>query len=182
MNKETIILDFDCTIVDSISAYCKVYNEIFNANANPNKITSWGMSEQCPLGDVEKIFASSLFFDYLEFMKDANEVIKNLCNKYNVIICSIGTPNNISNKSLWIKSNMPYIKDCIFIVNDGGKMDKSCIDMRNIKAFIDDNFENLMSSNCDSENKYCFGKVYDFNQNWSGDRLSNWKDIEKKFL
>ena len=182
MDKETIILDFDGVIVNSIKSYVRVYNEIFNKNSDYTKVKSWGMFEQCPDADVEKIFASSLFFDYLEFMENANEVIEKLTQKYNVVIVSIGTPNNISNKSLWIKNNMPYIKNCIFIVNDGGKMDKSCIQMENVTAFIDDNVDNLNSSNCKNDNKYCFGKIYDFNENWNSKRLFNWKQVERKFL
>lgn len=76
-----------------------------------------------------------------------------------------------------------FIKNVIMISGDvkteGIKMDKSSVNMCN-SIFIDDHEDNLLSSN--AKTKICFGKEYDWNKNWTGERCLNWREVEKLLL
>lgn len=181
-----LFLDFDNCIVDSIKAYCDVYNEIYQfrpnfKKANPYLVEEWDFKDQCPLAsNCNDIFSFYLFFEKCEFINpNTEEVINKLCEKYEVIVASIGTPENIAYKSLWLKEKLPCIKNHIFLVNDGCTMDKSSINMEN-SIFIDDVASNLESSN--ATYKICFGEVYKWNEQWKGKRAINWTDIENLLL
>lgn len=186
---DKLFLDFDCTIADSVKTYCNVYNMSYSQRdgfkkADYNKVNRYDLKDQCHLIDhQEAIFSSEEFFKHLEFMPDAEAVIKKLGDKYELVICSIGTLDNISHKAQWIKHNLSFIKNVILIsssVEAGGiKMDKSITNMNN-SIFIDDHVENLISSN--AKLKICFGKEYDWNKNWSGERCFNWKEVERLLL
>ena len=184
-----IFIDFDCTIVDSVKTYCNVYNSFFKEHeefekADHSRVNRYDLMDQCHLADhQETIFSHEEFFKHLEFMPHAEEVIEKLSNKHELIICSIGTLDNISLKAKWIKNNLSFIKNVILIssavTTNGIKMDKSSVNMSN-SIFIDDHVENLLSSN--AEFKICFGKKYEWNESWTGQRCFNWKEVEKLLL
>lgn len=189
-NKPNLFLDLDGTITNSIKAYASVYNELYYFNDNyryakweDNK--KWDLSDICPITKniVNDLFSSDLFFEYLEFEDNAREVIEKLCEKYNVCIVTIGVTQNISKKAIWIEKYLPFVKQCIFIKNKNVSMDKSKIQMysENTKSiFIDDVASNLESSNANE--KYCYGKVKEWNNQWNGERLSDWNSIAEKLL
>jgi len=186
MSKTKLFIDVDGTIIDSIKAFCDTYNELFKNHPNFKKaqwweVETWNFSDQCPLvHNVEDIFANELFFKYAEFINgNTKETIEKLCYKYEVVICSIGTLQNIAYKSLWLKENLPCVKEYVFLVNDGCNMDKSIIDMNN-SIFIDDVKSNLDSSN--AKLKICFGDEYEWNKEWQGIRCCNWTDIYKLLI
>lgn len=184
-----IFLDFDCTIVDSVKTYCNVYNSFYKKQegfkkADHSKVNRYDLKDQCHLVDhQETIFSNEEFFKCLEFMPYAKEVIERLGSKYELVICSIGTLDNISFKAKWIKNNLPFIKNVILISSavgaNGIKTDKSSVNMKD-SIFIDDHAENLLGSN--AEFKICFGKEYEWNKSWTGQRCFSWKEVEKLLL
>lgn len=185
MKKTKLILDFDGTIVDSVKAFCSEYNIRYTERpgfkpANPNNVVKWNLLDECPVcPDIHEIFDSNEFFNRLEFMDGALEVIKELNEKYEIIICSIGTLKNISEKASWIEKNLPFIKNTILINNEGVKMDKSIINMEGA-YFIDDVSSNLYSSN--ALVKICFGKLAEWNENWTSIRKYNWNEVKEYLL
>ncbi|MDV3425792.1 MAG: HAD hydrolase-like protein [Bacillota bacterium] len=184
---QKLFLDFDGTITDSIKAYCNVYNKTYNEKtgykrADYNLVERYDLKDECGLvNHQEEIFSTKNYFQELEFFPGAYEVLQRLNTKYDLIICSIGTLTNISNKSLWIKSKLPFIDNTILIstklLPGGIKTDKSSINMRG-GIFIDDHQENLFTS--DADYKICFGRKYDWNSKWLGDRCLTWEQIENK--
>lgn len=185
MIKQKLFLDFDCTIANSHKAYCEVYNQLYCNHkdfvpADYLKVKEWSLKDQCPLVEHSiSVFGHPKFFEILEFMPNAEEIIKELHNKYQIIICSIGTFDNISLKSQWIKNNMPYINNMILINNEGIKMDKSIVNM-NESIFIDDVSSNLFSSN--SEMKILYGQKFKWNENWQGLWCKDWFEIANLLL
>jgi len=186
--KKKLFVDMDSTITDSIKSYCTVYNSIYNykegfKNAVAERVNQWDLKDECPLVEnPEHIFSSRLFFTELEFMPNAYEVLERLSTQYELIICSIGTYDNISLKSIWIQRNLPFIKNSILIVNDGCKMDKSVIRMSD-SIFLDDHANNLFTSN--AEFKILFGKEYPWNTEWlkqGGRRIKTWLELEPLLL
>jgi 5'(3')-deoxyribonucleotidase len=186
---QKLFLDFDGTITDSIKAYCDVYNKVYNQKEGYKKadhklVKRYDLKDECALiNHQEEIFSTKNYFDELEFFPGAYETLLKLNDKFELIICSIGTLTNISYKSLWIKSNLPFINNTILIstklLPGGIKTDKSAIKM-NGGVFIDDHQENLFSS--DADLKICFGREYEWNSRWKGDRCFTWKNIENKLL
>jgi len=179
--KNAIFLDFDSTISHSVKAFCSTYNIIYKNHPNfkpadYTKNISWNFTIECPLiNNPLDIFSNSIFFNGLEFMPNAEEVIKELNNKYKIIICSLGCYDNISLKSQWIKNNMPYIKDAILLTNQGIKMDKGIIQMGyEDSIFIDDVESNLRSSNC--PRPILFGSKFLWNEKWISEGLEWCKD------
>ena len=183
--KQKLFLDFDGVIVDSVKAYCDLYNEEFKVyknfnKANYKKVNKWNFSDQCPLAVsyIENMFSSYKFFDLLKLMDNNTiQIIKELQNKYKVIVCSIGTPENISYKASWIKDIL-NIDDMILIAKNNAAIGKSIIDMSE-SIIIDDHEDNLITSNANM--KICFGETKSWNKNWKGIRVNNWSEL-KEFL
>ncbi len=182
MNKERLFLDFDGTIVDSIKAFCDTYNFYYEKidgfkPADWSKVKQYNFKDQCPLvTDVQDIFSNIYFFDKLEFINcNTFEIIKELNKEFEIHIVTIGTINNIAQKSIWIKKNLPFIKHCEFLFNNGCKMDKSIVDMKD-SIFIDDVLSNLESSN--AKYKIIFGDEYEWNRDSEHIRCFNWSDVK----
>jgi len=186
---QKLFLDFDGTITDSIKAYCDVYNKTYSKKegyktADYKLVERYDLKDECTLvNHQEDIFSTKNYFKELKFFPGAYQTLLKLNEKFELIICSIGTLTNISNKSLWIKSKLPFINNTILIstklLPGGIKTDKSTINMSG-GVFIDDHQENLFCS--DANLKICFGRKYDWNSKWQGDRCLTWKEIENKLL
>ena len=181
-----LFLDFDNTIVNATKSFCNEYNNLYQNHlkftpARWELVDRYDFKDQCPLVEkVEDIFKMKSFFENLEFINENTyQILQSLNEFYQIIIVSIGTYENISLKSLWIRDNLPFIKDSIFLVNNGCKMDKSLIDMRNA-VFIDDVASNLNSSNATF--KRCFGEKHQWNLDWTGKHYLNWSNIAYELL
>jgi 5'(3')-deoxyribonucleotidase len=183
--KLNLFIDFDSTLVDSIKAFCQVYNNKYKNHpkfqpADPDKIQRWDFQDICPLVDnINSIFESKEFFRCLEFFPYARDVVRELNKWYNVIICTIGTPKNLAHKIAWLQRNLPFI-NCYVLINNGYNiMDKSIVNMQG-GIIIDDVASNLESSNASI--KICFGKVYPWNEWWEGERAGDWLSIKELLL
>lgn len=186
MNKQKLFIDFDSTIIHSIKAYCDTYNLALRYHPEFKEakwwlVEKWDLKDQCPLvKSVEDIFASEIFFDYADFINDnTKEIIEKLCDKYDVITCSIGTIRNIQLKLDWLNDNIPCIKNHIMLVKYGCTMNKETVNMQD-SIFIDDVKSNLDSSNANI--KICFGDTYDWNKDFNGIHCINWTDIGEMLL
>lgn len=186
MNKQKLFLDFDSTITNSIKAVCDSYNILYQDHQGfiPAKwmyVEKWNFTDQCPLiENVHDVFEHDLFFKHLEFIDFRTEdVIKQLCEKYEVIVATLGTPLNIAKKVIWLRDNLPCIKEYVLLVNDRVKMDKSVVNMSGA-IFIDDHADNLDSSN--AGHKIIFGDFYDWNRDSEYTRCINWIDVERLLI
>ena len=172
-----------------MKSFCHVYHILHKHKPNYiepqwDLVNEWNLRDQCGLlegsREVEYIFGQSKFFDILEFINyNTYGVLQKLNEKYQIIITSIGTYNNISLKSQWIQNNLPFIKDSIFLVNTGSKMSKQDVDMRG-SIFIDDVESNLSSSS--ATRLICYGDIKSWNKDWRGERCFTWSDIERELL
>lgn len=169
MSKRNLFLDFDGVPANSLKAYCDYYRKYYGGNPDWTQIKVYDAQDQCPdvpIEQVKHIFARKDFFKVLQFMPYAYEVLQKLSNKYNEILCSIGTYENISNKSLWVKKNMPFIKKAYFIYDENCELDKSAIDMSG-GIIVDDCAANLESSN--AEIKILFDNQFEWNKGYKFD-------------
>lgn len=188
--KRKFFIDFDNTIIDTIQAYVDTYNELYCNHpqfktAESHLVNQYNMKDQCDLiENVLDIFEHPLFFKFAELINENTfEVLEKLNCKYQLIVCSIGTPINISRKALYLKNKLPFIKDYILISNPTCKMNKSLVNMQN-SLFLDDIPSNLFSSNANEEDLYLFGKRYSWNDEnlWRDNWLKNWSEVEEMLL
>jgi len=185
---QKLFLDIDNTLCNSTQKFCSCYNRIYRYHkdfvpAIWQEVNQWDFKDQCPLvTNVEDIFSSRMFFDDLSFINENTyEILKELNDKYHIILVSIGTYYNISFKSQWVGEYLPFIKDSIFLVNNGSKMNKSLVNMIGSgNIFIDDVVSNLESVQVDR--KLCFGTIHQWNSNWAGERALNWSEVKKILL
>ena len=190
MNKPTLYLDFDESIVNTMQAFCDVYNEKYTNHkdftpADHTKVYKYNFADQCPLLEdshaIHDIFDSKEFFKALTLKDDCIEVLHKHKYDFNYQIVTIGTPKNLSRKVLWIEKKLPFIKDVVLISNGSNKMDKSIINMfsgelQNI--FLDDHHDNLKSSNANI--KICMANYgeRDWNKDWEY-RIQNWEQFDE---
>lgn len=190
MSKTKLFIDCDDTVWNAIHTYVHVYNLLYQYHkdykrANWEDVSEWNYTKTCHLtaDNTNEIFESPLFFKYIKVFPNAVETLKKLSEKYQIITISVGTQRNISNKSLWIEQNLPFIENSIYLFNGGNcKADKSMIDMSG-GIFIDDHQNNLYGSNADIRicytNEY---REYKWNKGWVGLKVGNWKEIEEMLL
>ncbi len=184
IDKPKLFLDFDNCMVNSIKAIVDLYNEDYRFYEDYHHIDWWDINtwnfSECNCADtgyIKQYFNQQRFFDRLEFMPWAKEVITILEKIYDITIVSHGYSPNLTLKQFWIKSYFPSIK--FWGVNLEQYSDKSCVDMSGA-TFFDDSIKNLLNSN--AKQKICFGEEYSWNSDWSGGRLVNWCDIYRKLV
>lgn len=184
LTKLRLYCDFDNTIVNSIKSICDIYSEDYRYYPNYKyihwtDIHTWDFKE-CICAkpkQIKRYFTQPRFFERLEFMDNAKEVLDRLKDKFEIVIVSMGVQPNLFGKEIWIKDNLPFAK---FIGIDMEKYkDKSSIDMFG-GILIDDEQRYLDSSNADM--KICFGDEYEWNKDWKGKRGFNWTELENYLM
>src|SRR5574344_2129135 len=119
-------------------------------------------------------FCSPRFFENLEFMDNAKEVIAKLQEEgYQIEIVTMGLPANLRLKYKWIVKNLPGVG--FIAVNSQEYKDKTHIDMSD-GIFLDDYAGYL---NTKAMRNICFGDKVEWNRYWTGDRIYNWCDFYK---
>ena len=170
--KKKILVDFDSTTANSPKAIFEIYKEETNDNgAIYHNDYLWNFEGLLPKEYSERaieLFGEDKFFDRLELMPNAYEVLEELNKRYDVAICSVHNIKTAHKKESFIRKNLPFIKEIILIGYDG-KFDKSSIEGNII---IDDKVSCLFGIR---EKKILFGD-YAYNQ------LVNTKGDEKNIL
>ena len=187
MDKTKLFIDIDGTIINTIDAYCSVYNELYINHpkfktAESTLVNQYNLKDHCPLVEnVLRIFEQPLFFKFARLINDNTyEVLEKLNKKYKPIICSIGTPRNIALKAIWLEEKLPFIKDYVLITKSDCKIGKGIVNMEG-SVFLDDLPENLVSSNANK--KLLFGEIYPWNLGWdSREHCLDWSEVEDRLL
>lgn len=186
--KPKLFVDFDNTICNTTEAFCSVYSSIYQHHPKfifPKweLVDQYNFLDQCPLTEsVEEVFKMEALFKSLKFINDNTyEILGQLNEKYQIVIASIGTYDNISLKSQYVKDNLPFIKDSVFLVNQGCAMNKNLINMSGEgNVFIDDVVSNLNSVQV--ERKIAFGTIHQWNKDWNGERALDWTEVKRLLL
>jgi 5'(3')-deoxyribonucleotidase len=198
MNKiRAVVFDFDGVVVSSGDVICKLYNldpinyEDQNfEEADFSKCVKWDMSDVVPLIDSktqENMFASSDFFDNVEFNVGMKDLINQLHEEeYQIVFCSRGTVENINKKNKWLKKHFPFAIMLPVIGSWDAVIEKDWINMKDC-VFIDDRSNNLSSSNAsfkilyDEHNK--FGREWnsgvDCADTFAGSAFNIYTEIKK---
>jgi 5'(3')-deoxyribonucleotidase len=181
-NKKKLIIDVDGTITQSVGAIVTLYDIDYKNTKGYKKvhwteINSWDFKELTLASkeQIDKYFDDSRFFEVLEFMENAKEIIEELSNTYYIVACTMGTQANLKLKQEWLAKNLPCVNEFIGVDINEFK-DKSHIDMSG-SIFVDDCSCNIETSN--AECKILYGDIYDWNKDYKGKRYWNWTEIYK---
>ena len=184
--KTKLFIDMDNTLLYTIGVICDLYNEDFSAYpkykfVHPYQINTYDFKELslAEKSYIDMYFNQPRFFERVEFMDNAQEVIEKLKTKYDITFVSLGTAPNIKLKQKWIEAHIP---DVNFIGVDLERYsDKKNVDMSG-GILLDDSYEMLDSSN--ASRKLCFGDYYEWNNRTDTPyvRLMNWKDVERYLM
>lgn len=150
---KTIYVDFDNTLVNTTQRIVDMYNEDYQyykkfKKIKPEEIQTYGFKE-CECASEEAInqyFNSKRFFDELDFMDNADEILElfHYEQGYNITVVSMGYSPNLKGKEEWVRNNLPFAN---FIgCNLKEVKDKSHIDMSD-GILIDDTQKMLDTSN-----------------------------------
>ena len=189
MNKFKVFIDVDNCIINSTKAVAQWFRNTYYhaikeyAITDPDwtKVKKWNFTDEMPTmskSDIKKVFDSKYFFDNVEFFPQAKEVVTKLINdeRFEVIFCSIGTVKNISNKMEFLEKHFPNVTQ--IMIKNGQEMDKSLVNMNNA-MFIDDNTDNLNSSNASIKACFSYDNCLDkeWNIGWGGILESEWIEV-----
>ena len=168
-----IFLDYDCTMVNSIEAILNQLNEKYNTGYITEQCTTWNFENLFPnLSENEllEIFDSTRFFEEVKMYEGVWDFVNKYFNMITVV--SKGLETNLYLKSKWLNKYFPSID---FIGLEGVVMDKSMVNMGLGAVHIDDNQDNLISTN--AEYKILFENVpnAEWNNRWNGLRMKEWK-------
>lgn len=182
MPMQKLYVDYDGTIANTIQAIVRMYDQEFSKHPNYHQvdwseIESWDFDELdvASREHIDKYFETEKFFQLVEFMPYADFILDKLKDFYQVCIVSMGNGDNLLLKKQWCRERLPYAE---FIGLDFSEhSDKAHIDMSD-GIFVDDVSVNLDTSN--AQKKICFGMKYPWNENWTGDRATNWFNLWKQ--
>lgn len=127
----TIYLDFDNTIVESNKRVIDIINKRYGTNKTEADLLDYGYQSIYPISDEEKlgIYESDEFFEDLEIKPHVLDVLIHYMQKYEIIITTKGTSENLRKKKTWIDENLPFGLGFIGITNDS--LSKRSVDMSN---------------------------------------------------
>lgn len=178
-----ILIDFDCTIADSLSAIVQAINKEFGIDIKVDYSCQWDFQGCIPSKYRDRalqLFNEQIFYDNLEFINNAKDVMERLNEKHEIIIVTKHDAGGIPLKDKWIKKNLPFVHRVVYL--NQNSYDKSMI---NGDIIIDDKVECLLGGNLeDRKVRILFGD-YGWNQkiiNTQGLpilRFDDWLAIEK---
>ena len=143
-----VYVDFDNTLVDSVSAFISRYNSLYNKKVKSETITSYSFDDiKLSSDEVSRGFHSNFFFSELKLYPEALKSLTRMKQEgAELILITRGDAKNLAMKLEWLEKNhvvKDLFSDMIFTTND----------MRNIKVdmtdgiLIDDLRVNHLNSN-----------------------------------
>ena len=194
-NIDTVIFDFDETLVRSIESVCHVQHLVFGGELPDVKgCRKWNLEDVIPNitpRKVESLFATKDFFDILLPYNDMVNAMKWFKSKdKRIVLLSLGSSMNLHYKSKYVRDNFGDIVDYhIYAGSDGSlSMDKGLFNFKALgyhAVMIDDNASNLDSM------KKCvdyriLAKLYtqdecEWNKGWKGLEVSGGQQLINMF-
>ncbi|MEX0287646.1 MAG: 5'(3')-deoxyribonucleotidase [Flavobacteriaceae bacterium] len=110
----TIFIDMDEVIADTYGAHIDLYNQDFGASLTKDDCLGSEVWQNVPVDHQESVrqHANQLgFFRDLRPIKDSQEVLEKLNQKYEIYIASAAMqfPNSLLEKSEWLDEFFPFI-------------------------------------------------------------------------
>lgn len=143
-NKIRIAIDMDEVIADTIDKFIELYKREHNTVIRLDQMDGKEFNELLP-DDIKATLRHYIhqpgFFRDLKVMPGSQEVVKALCDKYDVYIVSAAMefPNSLLDKHDWLAEHFPFIswKNIIFCGNK----------IVDVQIMIDDRIRNFVGFN-----------------------------------
>jgi len=173
MSRKSIGIDLDDTLNCLCKKWIESYNEKYSDNVPLSDIKSWNITEyvkpECGT-DIYKFLAIPGFFRDLDIKPNAIEVVKWLCENYDVYIVSAAHYAVTGDKGAWLQEHFPFIpyQNIIFCTNKN---------LVHTDYLIDDGTHNL-------ETFTGKGLLFDAHHNQAEDRfhrLKGWLEVKDYF-
>lgn len=168
-----IVLDLDNTILDTPYTIVELWNKL-----NPNRKLKyvedieWDFSNilkgtDVTLKELFTLFDDEGFYDNAVVFDDAIDVINEISQRHEIIICSKHDEIRKDITTKWINKTFPNVK-IMFVDNFENKKDLEC------DLIIDDKIESLGGK---AKLSVCFGD-YKWNKEWQKVRATKWCQIK----
>jgi 5'(3')-deoxyribonucleotidase len=175
MNKIRIAIDMDEVMADTIDKFIELYKREHNTVIRLDEMTGKEFNELLP-EEIKQTLRHYInqpgFFRDLKVMPGSQEVVKALCEKYDVYIVSAAMefPNSLIDKHDWLLEHFPFIswKNIIFC---GHKI----VD---VQIMIDDRIRNFAGFN---GRKLLFSSPHNFLIT-EYERVNTWTEVADKLL
>lgn len=174
-NKIRIAIDMDEVIADTIDKFIEVYQRDHRVDIALEQMHGKEFHELLPdrLNDSWRDYVNQPgFFRDLKVMPGSQQVVKALCEKYDVYVVSAAMefPNSLLDKHDWLAEHFPFIswKNIIFC---GYKI----VD---VQIMIDDRIRNFAGFN---GRKLLFSSPHNF-QVTEYERVNSWAEVAEKLL
>ena len=111
---QRIAIDMDEVTADTFGARLKRYNETFKTSFEPNDFRGKGLFDIIPEERRDLMRGHMLepgFFIGLEVVKDAQEVIRELMEHYEIFIvtAAMEVPTSLGEKYIWLRTHFPFV-------------------------------------------------------------------------
>jgi len=175
MNKQRIAIDMDEVIADTIQKFISLYKQNHQLEISVSGMGGKEFSEMLPLDLINtnrKYINEPGFFRDIPVMPGSREVVKALCEKYDVYIVSAAMEfkNSLIDKHEWLAEHFPFIP-WTNIVFCGYKI-------VNVDIFIDDRIKNFVDFH---GRKLLYTSPHNFLIN-DYERVNNWQEVADKLL
>lgn len=173
-----IFVDFDETIVESIESIRDIiFYKYGTTVAKPKK---WNFEDVAPFlnsQELERMFESDEFFNFLTLKPYAHEVLRELSKDYRINVVTVASDIAFPKKVLFLDQKMPFLNDIIQIKFG---QSKNVVNMKG-SIFFDDSEKNLFE--CNALRPVMFENIpgAEWNSKWDGEKISSWLDAYKFF-
>lgn len=167
--KIKLFLDFDNVVINSDKIIYDMYRKYYgHLDKEVQRMffrsNSWDYSTELPIifedndrdsasDIIETFYKSDDFFERIEISEEDKGYLAKLNEEFDLYICTIGTQGNISKKTKWCKTNLPFINQIIGLQLDPFEHTKELIDMSG-GIIVDDKKTNLLTSSASIKIKY----------------------------
>jgi 5'-nucleotidase len=168
-----IAIDMDGVLADTTRKFLDLHEQETGERLSEKDIM--GKKESAPFPNIYSWVNTVGFFRNVPLIADGQEVVKKLCDKYEVFIVSAATefPPSLTDKQAWLGEHFPFIswRNIVF-----------CGSKTIIKAdiMIDDHFKNL--DNFDGETLLFTAAHNALADAGRHTRIHTWREVEKLLL
>ena len=111
---QRICVDMDEVMADTLGEHLRRYNQTFDEAVTPADLAGKGLWEITPEGRKEQLRAfldAEDFFEDLDLMPGAQEVLKELSVRFEVFIATqaMTVPNSLGSKYRWLQRHFQFI-------------------------------------------------------------------------
>ena len=174
-NKIRIAIDMDEVIADTIDKFIELYKHEHNMVVRLDEMDGKEFNEMLPEETKQTLKAylhQPGFFRDLKVMPGSQEVVRALCDKYDVYIVSAAMefPNSLLDKHDWLAEHFPFIhwKNIIFCGNK----------IVDVQIMIDDRIRNFTGF---EGRKLLFSSPHN-HLITEYERVNNWREVADKLL